>query len=152
MHIILQFGLQCGAVFRAQGLDLSLGLYRQQLVLCPDATPQSLDFKNCLWIVFLPCFELFFAAELWGWMIKQELNVSFWTCGVPALLATLCPGWAGAAGGGLVSGDMRGSMTASAGLRWVTAALQNRWLVACGLRAMCESPSLVIGKENTHCK
>lgn len=29
----------------------------------------------------------------------------------------VCPGWAGAAGGGLVSGDMRGSMTASAGLR-----------------------------------
>ena len=47
MQIILQFGLQRGAVFRAQGLDLSLGLYQQQPVPGPDPTPQSLDFKNC---------------------------------------------------------------------------------------------------------
>lgn len=90
MQIILQFGLQRGAGFWAQGLDLSLGLYQQQPVPGPDPTPQSLDFKNCSWIVFLPCFDLFSAAERWGWTIKREVNVSFTTCDFPAYWLCLC--------------------------------------------------------------
>lgn len=157
MRVISKLGLQCGAVFRGRGPDLSSGPYRQRPVPRPRSILQSSDFSNCSGIVFLPRFDLFLQLTCGvRWWSRRWTMVSFGACAFPTSWLCLCVSCLGEGGrekrGSLVSGATAGSATTSAGLRWVTAVLRIGQFIACVPRALCESPSLVIEEGNTRCK